>query len=171
MRLRIPEKLETERLVLRQFTVEDHPDLHVYYGDETCMRYTVGHAMTDWESWRAMATMVGHWQLRGYGPYAVEEKTTRRVAGPIGLWFPHEWPEPEIKWGMARRFWGKGYASEAARAVREMAASHLPELHLISLIDPENQGSINVARAVGARREGDFELRGRTCHLYRHRRP
>lgn len=168
MRARIPERLETERLILRQFTVEDHPDLHRYYSDDTCMRFTVGRAMESWESWRAMSCMAGHWQLRGFGPYAVEEKTSGRVAGPVGLWYPVEWPEPEIKWGLARRFWGRGFASEAARAVKAMAADHLSELSLISLIDPENTGSVNVAVAIGARKEGDFNLRGHPCHIYRH---
>ena len=156
--------------MLRQFTVEDHPDLHRYYEDEACMRFTAGRALESWESWRAMATMAGHWQLRGFGPYAVEEKISGAVAGPVGLWYPVERPEPEIKWGLARLFWGKGFASEAARAVRVMAAEYLPELSLISLIDPDNTGSINVARAIGAKKEADFELRGKNCHIYRHPR-
>ena len=56
----IPEELTTERLKLRLFQEKDWQDLFSYYSDEDCMRYTTGRALADWETWRAVATMVGH---------------------------------------------------------------------------------------------------------------
>ena len=114
--------------------------------------------------------MIGHWQLRGYGPYAIEIKESGKVAGPVGMWFPQEWPEPEIKWGLARAYWGNGFAREAALAVREMAAEYFPDLKLISIIDPENEGSIKVALSIGATLERTTRLRDMDgLHLYRHK--
>ncbi len=166
----IPEKIETQRLVLRTFREDDWSDLHRLYSDPECTRYTIGRTLTEGESWRAMAGMIGHWQLRGYGPYAVEEKSTGKVTGPVGLWYPHDWPEPEIKWALSGSYWGKGYASEAVRAVKRMVAEHIPELSPISLIYAENERSIRLALAVGAKFEKKIEFRGSTAHIYRHAR-
>jgi len=169
MNYQIPEQLETNRLILRTFQEKDWKDLFDYYGDEVCMTFTAKRALTDWETWRMVATMVGHWELRNFGPYAVVEKETKKVLGPVGLWYPLEWPEPEIKWGLARHAWGRGYAREAAEAVRKMASEHVPEYHLISLIDPKNTASIKVATSIGASFEKTIVFRnGMDVGVYRH---
>ena len=67
------------------------------------------------ETWRHMAFMVGHWQLRGYGPWAVEEKASGELVGRVGFLNPEGWPAFELGWTLARKFWGRGYATEAAR--------------------------------------------------------
>jgi RimJ/RimL family protein N-acetyltransferase len=164
----IPQRLETERLVMRMFVEEDWRALHEYYSDAECTRFTFRRALTDAGSWRAVAMMAGHWLLRGYGPYALVEKSTQVVVGTVGLWYPVEWPEPEIKWALVRRFWGRGYASEAVRAVQRMAQESIPDLSLISLIDRENGASIRLALAVGANLERELEFYGASFHLYRH---
>lgn len=164
----VPQQLDTPRLILRQFVHEDWPAMHAHYGDAECTRYTFGRALTERESWRAMASMVGHWTLRGYGPYAVEEKATGQVIGAVGLWYPNDWPEPEIKWALARAFWGQGYASEAVRAVQAMARDALPHLHLISFMVADNAASAALARAVGATLEKEVDFRGARWHVYRH---
>ena len=164
----IPQTLETGRLRLRPFEHDDWRALHEHFSDAECTRFTFRRALTEAATWRAMASMAGHWLLRGYGPYAVEEKTTGSVLGTVGPWYPLEWPEPEIKWALSRRFWGKGYASEAARAVQVMAREHLPELALISLIDSRNEPSIRLALAIGATLEREIEFAGGPFHVYRH---
>jgi hypothetical protein len=110
----IPTLLETSRLLLRQFEERDWDDLHRMFEDEECVRYTIKTPLTHWQTWRMLAGYVGHWSMRGYGPYAVVEKSCGKVMGPVGLWYPGDWPEPEIKWSLSREFWGKGYATEAA---------------------------------------------------------
>ena len=168
MKYLIPERVETERLILRCFKEEDWSDLHQLYSDPLCTEYTIARALTKGESWRTMATMIGHWQIRGYGPYALEDKTTGKVMGPVGLWYPNDWPEPEIKWALSRAYWGLGYASEAARQVKKIAAEYLPEISLISLIYPDNQPSIELAKAIGATFEKEIAFRGHIAHIFRH---
>jgi RimJ/RimL family protein N-acetyltransferase len=163
-----PQVLETDRLRLRPFLHDDWRALHEHFSDEECTRYTFRRALTEAATWRAMASMAGHWLLRGYGPYAVEEKATGSVLGTVGLWYPLEWPEPEIKWALARRHWGQGYASEAVRAVQGMAHECLPQLRLISLIDSRNEASIRLALAVGATLEREIEFAGRPFCVFRH---
>ena len=168
MDFQLPTSFETERLTLRQFRDDDWRDLHAYYSDPLASKYTVGRAFTEGETWRAMCSMIGHWQLRGYGPYAVEEKASSKVLGPVGLWYPNDWPEPEIKWALAPQYWGKGFASEAARAVQKIAHAHMPDTPLISFINALNKPSIQLALAIGATLEKEVEFRGGDWHIYRH---
>jgi len=163
-----PECLSTDRLLLRTFQERDWKDLHKYYSDEACTRYTFGRPLTEGETWRTMAAMIGHWQLRNYGSYALEERASHIVIGVAGLDYPNDWPEPEIKWGLMRNFWGQGYASEAVRAIKKMWTEYLPELSLISLIHPDNTNSKNLAEAFGAYFEKDYEFRGDKWTIYRH---
>jgi RimJ/RimL family protein N-acetyltransferase len=164
----IPEIIETNRLILRTFKDDDWSDLHELYSDSECTKYTIQKILTEGETWRTMAGMIGHWQLRGYGPYAVENKHTGKVMGPVGLWYPNDWPEPEIKWAISRANWGQGFASEAAWAVKQMAVNYIPELSLISLIYSGNERSKKLAVTLGAKLEKEIEFRGQTAHIYRH---
>jgi RimJ/RimL family protein N-acetyltransferase len=162
----VPLALETPRLVLRPFEENDCDALHEMFSDEACVEFTVGQTLAHWQTWRSLAAYLGHWQLRGYGPYAVVEKATGSMVGPVGLWFPIEWPEPEIKWSLSRRFWGFGYATEAAAAVRDMAASVLRRARLISVIRPGNTRSQAVARRLGGTFEKTIPFRGGVADVY-----
>ena len=164
----IPEKLETDRMILRMFCLDDWKDIHEYYSDPECTKYTSQRPLSESESWQKMAALVGHWQLRKYGAYAMEEKGMKRVIGVVGLDYPNDWPEPEIQWGVVRKFWGMGYASEGVRAIKKMVSQYLPQMSLISLIHPENLNSINLAKAVGASFEREYYFRDDTWHIYRH---
>jgi RimJ/RimL family protein N-acetyltransferase len=164
----IPESLETKRLILRPFRLEDWKDIHEYYSDPECTKYTTRRPLNEIESWQKLAALAGHWQLRKYGSYALEERDLKRVIGIAGLDYPNDWPEPEIQWALARKFWGKGYAKEAATAVKEMAKKYLPDLSPISLIHPENQNSINLARSLGAYFEREYYFRDDNWNIYRH---
>ena len=163
----VPLAIETERLTLRQFAHDDWRAMHEHYSDAECTRFTFGRALTEGESWRAVASMLGHWQLRGYGPYALVENASAAVLGTVGLWYPNDWPEPEIKWALLRKAWGKGYAQEAARAVQGMAVRELGAPP-ISLIGVDNLASIKVALAVGAKLERQLLFRGNPFSIYRH---
>lgn len=164
----VPQRIETERLVLRTFVEDDWRDLHLLYGDEETTKYTIRRTLSEEDTWRAMAGFIGHWQLRGYGPYAVTEKDTGLVLGNIGVWYPHAWPAPELMWSLARPYWGKGFAYEAARAVKRMALEKLPAVNLISLIDKDNLRSQKLAEALGAEYEKEIIFRQHATHIYRH---
>src|SRR5262245_46462338 len=163
-----PIEFETDRLLLRMFQQSDWKHIHEYYGDASCAIYTNGRALNEVETWQKMAGTLGHWQLRNYGSYALHEKKLDRVIGIAGLDYPPDWPEPEIQWGLAKQFWSKGYASEAVRAIKEMAKKYVPGMSLISLIHPDNSNSSNLAKAVGARFEKEIIFRNGTWHIYRH---
>jgi RimJ/RimL family protein N-acetyltransferase len=161
-----PERLETSRLILRAFRDEDWDAVSEFFGDEECVRYTTGSTLTRWQSWRMLAAYVGHWTMRGYGPYAVTDRVTGNTIGTVGLWFPGDWPEPEVKWALLRRFWGHGYATEAAAAVIAMAKGDLGWRRLISLILPENHSSKAVAHRLGGAYENTIPFRGGAAEIF-----
>jgi len=164
----IPLALESARLLLRMPAEGDWRALHAYYGDADSVRYTVGAPLTEAQTWRTLAGVVGHWAWRGYGPYTLLDKDQGHVLGVAGLWFPNDWPEPEIKWALVPAARGHGYAAEAARAVRVMAREHLPGVRLISLIALGNESSVRVAQAAGAHLEREIDFRGNRAAIYRH---
>jgi len=164
----VPETLETQRLILRQFEEKDWLDLHQYYSDPLATKYTVGREFTEEDTWRTLSMMIGHWQLRGYGTYAVVSKMTDKVLGTVGFWYPKGWPSPEIKWALAAQHWGMGFASEAARMIQTTGRRYLPDIQLISLIHPENKASIKLAESIGAQFEKEIAFRGKTWPIYRH---
>ena len=116
--------------------------------------------MTRAEAWRSIAFFIGHWQMRGYGHWAVEEKATGRMIGRIGFLNPEGWPAFEIGWTLARDAWGKGYATEGAKTALQYAFKALDQRHVISLIHPENIRSMKVAERLGEKREGATRLLG-----------
>ncbi len=98
----------------------------------------------------------------------MEEKATGRVVGPVGFWYPNDWPEPEIKWALAPQYQGRGFASEAARAVQRAGREYMPETPLISFIHADNQPSLRLAAAIGATLEKEVQFRGGDWQIWRH---
>jgi RimJ/RimL family protein N-acetyltransferase len=163
--------LRTERLVLRMFRESDIDAYAQMCADPEVMRYISGVPMTRDEAWRNMALVLGHWQLRGYGLWAVEERASGFLVGRVGCWRPEGWPGLEVGWSLLRQFWGLGYATEAAQAALNHAFGELGQTHVVSLIQPDNARSIRVARRLGMSEEGKAELLGLTTLVYGIRRP
>jgi RimJ/RimL family protein N-acetyltransferase len=160
------DRLDTERLVLRMFRESDLDAYADMCGDAEVMKYLGGATMNRSEAWRNMALVLGHWQLRGFGLWAVEERTSGVMVGRVGCWRPDGWPGLEISWTLRRTFWGRGYATEAARAALNCAFIQLGQSHVISMIHSDNAPSIRVARRLGMRREGHIELMGHPVVIY-----
>jgi RimJ/RimL family protein N-acetyltransferase len=113
-----------------------------------------------------MAVHLGHWQLRGYGQWALVERGTEKLVGRAGLWRPEEWPGLEIGWLLARPQWGRGFATEAARAALAYGRDVVGADRVISLIRPENTPSIRVAERLGESYERTIELYGAAACVY-----
>jgi RimJ/RimL family protein N-acetyltransferase len=164
--------LSTERLLLRQFEADDvEPYARICADPETMRHIGDGRVLDLVGAWRAVALMLGHWQLRGYGIWAVEERATGELVGRIGLHRPEGWPGLEVGWLLARSRWGRGYATEGGAAAVGYAWRELDAGHLVSLIAPANERSIRVAERLGERPEGDVQLDGRRALVYGIERP
>ena len=162
----VKDVIETERLVLRMFRESDTDAYAEMVADPEVMRFLGGKPVSRAEAWRNMAMIVGHWHLRGYGMWAVEEKESGEMVGRVGCWEPEGWPQLEVGWTLRRSFWGRGYATEAARASLNYAFTKLGQTRVISLIAPENLNSIRVAERLGERPEGEWEINGTKVTIY-----
>jgi RimJ/RimL family protein N-acetyltransferase len=140
--------LQTERLTLREWRAGDFDTLAGFYADAETMKF-LGGVMERNDAWRALASTIGHWALRGYGTWAVERKADGALMGRVGMIHPEGWPQLEVGWTLGRAYWGQGYASEAAEAALRYAFMTQPVDRIISCIDPENTPSQAVARRIG----------------------
>jgi len=122
------------------------------------------------DAWRSMASFLGHWALRGYGMWALEEKATGDLVGRAGFLNPEGWPGFELVWTLGRSYWGRGFATEAARRALDFAFTNLEQPRVISLIRPANAPSIRVAERLGEVCAGEIELLGAPCYVYEVRR-
>lgn len=164
--------IETERLRLRQLTISDHAAFDTLFSDEEVMKSSDDGPLDTNE--------VGVWMKRQIDVYeknngvemlAIETKSTSEVIGYCGLTQFRDiggLPEVEIGYRLTRKFWGYGYATKAACAVRDYAFSALNLPRLVALIEPINERSIRVARKLGMNCEKEVMMEGydHPDHLY-----
>ena len=163
--------VETERLILRPFEESDLDDYARILSDPEVMKWLHGQPLSRTEAWRSIAQIRGHWELRGYGLWAAEEKSTGKLVGRIGVQRPEGWPGLEAAWTVRRERWGEGFATEGGRAAVDYAFDTLGADHVISLILPENVASIRVAEKIGEELESTAEFMGLEVCMYGIRRP
>jgi RimJ/RimL family protein N-acetyltransferase len=155
LRLEIP-VLETQRLRLRSYVLEDFAAYATMWADPEVTRHIGdGSPKSEAESWTSLLRAVGHWQLLGYGSWAIDEKASRRFIGGIG--FNNSKRDRgealrdllEIGWMLAPPASGKGYATEALKAALEWGRTHFGPVRVIAITAPENFASMRVAQKCG----------------------
>ena len=161
----------TERLALRHFHILDAGPMYRVFGDPQVMRFGDGVQTKEWVDAWLRTCFERYYQTWGFGPYAVVERQRQAVIGYCGLFFFPDingQPEVEIGYRLERSAWGRGYATEAARAVRDFAFGDLGMQRLIAIIDPSNIASIRVAEKIGMHHEAEVMLEGYTHpdHVY-----
>jgi [ribosomal protein S5]-alanine N-acetyltransferase len=173
--------LATKRLVLRAPVQEDAEALAPMYADPEVMRYVGdGRPLTRSETERSVKRMIERWEADGFGLFTTVRKGDEAVIGRVGLlvWNTATWEpttraeganvptEVEVGYTLGRDFWGRGYATEAAAAVRDYALGELGAERLIALIVHGNTASENVARKLGLEYERDIMLGRRDAQLF-----
>lgn len=139
--------LQTERLTLRAPQLADFEHWADFFGSERA-RHERG-MMPRGETWRVWASDVALWQLRGYGPFGVDDRDTGTYLGEVGIYQPDGYPGPELGWFVTPEAEGKGIAAEAARAVMLWARRNFGWDRLINIIDPMNARSIALGLRLG----------------------
>ncbi len=162
--------LTTDRLVLRPNRPADFDAYAAFYAsDRARLR---GGVKTRAEAFVQFAAEIGHWDLRGYGFWAVEETATGAYCGQVGLWYPEGWAEREVGWMVVADKEGQGIALEAALAARAYAYDTLGWPEVFSCIADGNTRSIALAERMGARFDRRHPRDGQADHLvYRHPAP
>lgn len=162
-------RLRTERLVLRRPRSEDAAAFTPHWQDAEAVEY-VGGTKTRGEVDTMVERLIRHWDWYGIGEFTVERREDGEILGRVGLqlWDPGDWTngkrarlegdvETELGWKLGREHWGRGYATEAAAAVRDWALGELGLTRLISLIAFENAASVRVAEKIGETFERDVD--------------
>lgn len=149
--------LETERLRLRAHSVDDFEACLTLWSDPDVTRFIGGRPSTREEVWSRILRYAGHWVLLAYGYWVIEDKATGRLVGETGFADfkraiePSLDGMPEIGWVLMPSAQGRGYATEAVRAVVSWGDGHFGETATVCLIAPENLPSIRVAEKCGYR--------------------
>lgn len=149
--------LETERLRLRGHRADDLDACAALWADTEVVRHTTGKPQTREEVWWRILRYIGHWALMGYGFWALEEKASGKFVGDVGFadfkreLTPSLGDTPESGWVLASEFHGKGYATEAMRAVIAWGDEHFGAVRTACLIHPDNTASLRVAEKLGYR--------------------
>ena len=162
--------IETDRLILRAPVLAD---LDAYAGFLAGQRSTAADdPLTRHTAWLGFCADLGHWHLRGYGFWMIEEKSSGDTVGMAGFFHPEGWPGPELGWTLFTGHEGRGLAIEAARRARAFAFADLGWDTLISVIAPDNARSIALAEKLGATFERDWTTAtGDMVRIYRHPNP
>lgn len=160
-------ELETPRLRLRGFRADDLDAYARITADPETMRYIGrGRPQDRDEAWRSLGYLEAHWEIRGYGLWAAEEKATGALVGRIGLHRPDGWPGLEVGWLVARERWGEGLATEGASAALDFAFTAVGARRVISVIQPGNAASVRVAEKLGERLAEERWLHGHRVRVY-----
>jgi len=157
-------EIETERLLLRQWRDGDWVGLLRTYSDPEVMSW-IGAAPADLASTAAaVGRMSMHWRLLGYGMFAVEERTSGELVGRIGLMLHPDWPldgpKVDVGWTLQRSVWGRGYATEGAKASLTFAFNVLDLPQVFSMTRPDNVRSRAVMERCGLTLRGELDFRG-----------
>jgi len=153
--------IRTERLTIRPFVIEDVPAIHAaLYGDATAMRF-IGGAHSLERTRQGIAGYIEHQRTAGYSFWAVTLSGTGEVIGEAGL-YPMNGTGPDIELGYAlgTRWWGQGYATEAARAIMRAAFDDLGAPRVVAVAKRENTASLHVLDKLGFRQEGERDAWG-----------
>ena len=156
--------IETERLMLRHLKSSDNEAFNVLFSDAEVMKSSFNGTKTPEEVKGWLVNQIeNNIHSKGIELLAVKFKSTSAVIGYCGLTqFPNidGAREIEIGYRLIRKYWGHGYATEAATAVRDYAFKELKITRLVALIEPINQRSIAVASKIGMSYEKDVMLEG-----------
>ncbi len=159
--------IETKQLILRDFCQEDFPSYAQILEKPEIMQFIGGGEPLSKElAWRNLAMLLGHWQLRGFGMWAVEHKESGALIGRVGFFEPEDWPGFELGWLIDKPYWRKGLATEAAKAALKHAFQVLGKPKVISLIAKNNTRSENVAKRIGMKLEKSILFHGIDIKLY-----
>ena len=161
-------RLETERLLLRPYRLEDLDDLHAMLSDPEHMRwYPEPFSREGSLEW--LERQIARHETRGYALWIVDDRRTGAFLGTAGpsLVTIEEADEVEIGWHTRPGRKGEGIATEVGAAARDWAFANLEVDHLIALVRPENRPSGRVAEKIGMQVDREVDHKGLRHHVYR----
>jgi RimJ/RimL family protein N-acetyltransferase len=156
--------VDTDRLHLRQFRTDDLDALAVVFAKREVWQFPFGRALSREETAAFLEARIDEYESCGVGCWLASERATGRVVGYVGISVPTFYPEilptVEVGWRFDPDVWGRGYATEGARAALDQSFGPLGLDRVCSLPQAENTASVAVAERLGMRRERTVTLPG-----------
>ena len=153
----MPFQIETARLVIRSFTLQDAQALHErVFGDEAAMKFIPRGASPSLDRTRtSVERFMRHEREHGFGLWAVELKGTGELIGDCGLYLVQGvGPDVEVAYHFGKQWWGQGYATEAASACLTYGFKECGLSEIIAICFPEHIASRRVMEKAGMRYVG-----------------
>ena len=146
--------LVTERLTLTPVAVSDLEDLVTLWGDPAFATAIFPAPLNSEDVWFRLLRDIGHWEALGYGNWAIRETATGAYVGSVGVLDFHRiltpaFDAPELGWGVAPRFQGRGFAFEALSAALAWCDDALNAPRTVCMISPDNAPSHALAKRAG----------------------
>ena len=147
--------LETDRLILRQFTTDDAEFILELVNEPSFIQNIGDRGIRTLEDARSyiLRVAVASYEKNGFGLYLVRLKESGQAIGMCGLIKRDGLEDVDIGYAFLPKFWSKGYALEAALAVRDYGRDVIGLKRLVAITDPENQGSIRLLEKIGLKYE------------------
>ncbi len=159
--------LETPRLRLTALSERHFNDYAAMLADPESTRWVGdGQPLDRTNAWRSLAMLLGHWQLRGFGMWALELKETGEFVGRAGLMYPDGWPDLELGWMLKPTHRHQGYATEAGNATLDFAWTQLRAPRVISLVRIGNEASDRLAERLGGEHIENIDFYGSNSHVF-----
>ncbi|MDO9609531.1 MAG: GNAT family N-acetyltransferase [Brevundimonas sp.] len=168
--------LTTERLVLTPVAATDFDDLSTLWLDEDFTRHIMGRALSQEEVWFRLLRDLGHWAALGHGNWTIRLRDGGAYLGSVGVFdyrrdLTPPFDAPELGWGVAPAFQGKGYAAEALGAALAWVDESLKAARTVCMIAPENLASLKLAARVGFRPYAVATYKDHSVQLFERPRP
>ena len=164
--------INTLRLSLGAMRPEDFDRFSDIWAIPDVVRHIGGEPRTRGQAWEAFLRNAGHWQMTGFGQWAISEHQSRQMIGQTGFFFASRGlgedfdSFPEAGWLLAPTYQGKGYAFEAAAAAHEWFDRVIPGT-LVALVAEGNAASLKLAQRLGYRHMRCADLEGDSVILFR----
>jgi ribosomal-protein-alanine N-acetyltransferase len=169
----MPAVIETPRLVLRPWTLDDVHDAFAIYSDPEVLHFLSRQPHQNIEETRTLLAgrPMAHEALHGFTLWATVEKATSRVVGTCGLKFLDGGMDIEVGYHFARAVWGRGYATEAAAACVRHGFDRLGLQRILGVVDPLNFASQRVLEKIGLTYQGMGRYYNGDVRVYAATRP
>jgi len=160
--------LSTSHLTLRPFLrTHDAPALHTILNEKDILRYfPTLQAPTLEQTQKFITRQLEHWKDHGFGWWAVTHRENRTLLGWNGLQYLPETDEIEVGFLLSKTYWGKGFATEGARASLQYGFEELKLEQIVGIVHPQNLASQKVLKKSGLSFTREDEYFGMQVHRY-----
>lgn len=141
--------LETPRLLLREMTPDDAENAYILNSDREVLRYTGDDPFESVEEAREFLANYESYKKYGFGRWAVILKETNEYLGWCGLKYTAELDEFDIGYRLMKKFWGNGYATEAAEACLKLGFEQFNMKTIVGRAMPDNVASVRILQKIG----------------------